>query len=534
MPKYQARAELRKHFPECFSVDNKQNRVWEINVVVSDAQIDWYRFAGRPQTSLATQLAIRDELAAGEVAEGVSRLDRAINEWIIVERPPVDEYGTAVGWDLLVHMLRPIIGAFLFGRTHTWVLRFDKAAYVPPSKANIRAERAKAASKSKIVPFEWDGTSRIVDIDLPLPPWASLNANRRARNRALKECCELIMLYFRHRAVGREFIIDGYDATSAKPHSIRYMGPSIGYMTHQTSFGENKIGEADHALPFFAKLYQCAHGWSTLTRSRDTDITWLDLLHADPDVIKNRFLHCPARRYFRIDDGTELTSVAARALDRKEYRAVDEIIDVVKLRAAIHARLSPHLSRPIQSFVVGASAAVSDYVIGFPGVTLARFIDAMLAHADFIGDLVVEQSSSGSGIVVDRHAYGRLLDTAYALKWQCTALLNRKTQYRDELREWVAAHNKSPKRATWHMPDDIAIHWRHLHTQWYALYMILGPIDPDLVPDPSTMGYRAQMSADGKLQFFPVDFTTPLPATTATSAGDDASVVRQGSRAHRQ
>ena len=162
------------------------------------------------------------------------------------------------------------------------------------------------------------------------------------------------------------------------------------------------------------------------------------------------------------------------------------------------------------------------------------FIDAMLAHADFIGDLVVEQSSSGSGIVVDRHAYGRLLDTAYALKWQCTALLNRKTQYRDELREWVAAHNKSPKRATWHMPDDIAIHWRHLHTQWYALYMILGPIDPDLVPDPSTMGYRAQMSADGKLQFFPVDFTTPLPATTATSAGDDASVVRQGSRAHRQ
>ena len=523
---------MRKLFPDCFLVggNNKRTGAGAMDAQVSDAQIDWYRFVGiRPpsETDATSSDALADSDVDANACREPSKLEQAIADSINVARPPLDATNpVTVGWDLVAHMVTRAVIAFKFTKTTVFVLRFDKAGCVPACKDGVRLKRARSASK--VPPFEWDGKSPIVEIDRPLPSWASLNANRRARNHALGELCQLILQHFRPKFVGRTFMVDGHTPRNTHPIAIQYIGEPSGFLINPTddTFA-NHVGEADHALVFFAHKFVTERNMSVITRSIDNDIMWLDILHAGSHWRK-RVLHCCGMRYFRRrqeaeaaeaaeeEEEEEITLTQARALPRHQVRYAEEYIDINRLHSAIAEHLRPQgLTLPVHSFVICASAAVSDYVANFPGIIVDRFIEAIWKHAKYIGDLLAYCKET-KGFTLDHEAYLRLIEVVYAIRYtgapeiltRCSSKAHVEAQ-RNELRQEVANRNKSPKRATWRIPSDDDLSQRYLQTMWYMLYMLYGPLQPERIPDPCTMGFKNYQLADGRIVCVPANFTDP-------------------------
>lgn len=201
------------------------------------------------------------------------------------------------GKDVAEYMLSRVIDFFTEQTTNSYVMIFDKPAYVPPNKQEYQL-RCYIEDSRVTEPFEWspDASDHVLDWDDYIPcNWDALRANRAARQQAIRDVVTMIRDHYEPPA-GKRLIIDS-DTFAEGPLVIatnvsatqteHYIEPRL----------KNSIGEGDNAIMYYIAAFSSggadveAHrgsiidrcGWNgcetddILIHCSDTDV-WLSLL----------------------------------------------------------------------------------------------------------------------------------------------------------------------------------------------------------------------------------------------------------------
>lgn len=366
-----------------------------------------------------------------------------------------DEEGNRkLGSDLIQYMIRDVDYWFKRGAT-TFVMRYDKYNYVPPTKAEEQARRSK---RSDIEPLVWDGKSKLIELDKPVPDWKALYENARARSAARQQALQL-MIEMYNPPDGKRLIIDG----------ARHKNNDVPIVLRTTVTGDhcepcygnnfrNCIGESDYGMIFFARLFSTAVSREELEKQleeetedfidihdlehwqgRPTDDILLitndtDCIHAsvflqklrqgeDGEFINNWFIYLNTREI-------DATGHPARPLkdrlseEEKCTRYIRQYFNPNEFcRACSKLLKADNIQFAVESFIAAQYIGGGDYVDGYYGATYDHIATAYLRYAEHIGDLVSLDENSKYGVQVSGAAYANLLKFVFYCAYEKKAVL---------------------------------------------------------------------------------------------------------------
>lgn len=368
----------------------------------------------------------------------------------------VDSEGNRkTGSDLIEHMLRDV--KFWFDRgASTFVIRFDKYNFVPPTKAEEQAKRV----KSSVEPLLWDGRSQLIGWDRPLPDWDALYKNAAARNAARREALKLIIKNYAPPS-GKRLIIDGAsNKRNELPIVIRTTMTGEQCKPCYCKRLKNSIGETDYAMVFFARklsepltqeqlqkqldeeededfieLYDMLiwHGRPTddiLLISNDTDCVlaaaFLQNLRRgeDREFVTNWFInlggserdgtgHTAKPRHLRVSEEEKNTVYIRQYFDANTFcRQLSKLLT------------ASNIQFPVESFIAALYIGGGDYTDGYYGASYRCLAEAYIHYREHIGDLIAISSDDiGYGITVRGEAYASLLKFAFYRAYEKASLL---------------------------------------------------------------------------------------------------------------
>lgn len=409
------------------------------------------------------------------------------------------------GKDLLRHMVA-IPDQFITDRNSTVsvvALMFDKNDFVPPIKAWIRAKRA----PNNVEPFAWDGESTIVEFDKPLPrPWGSLNANRKARQRAFEELCVMLRDHYRPKVPFRTVIIDGWKSDATRPWIIQWDNEKEAYRCledHEIPVQfTNQIGEADHTVIRMSNYFS-SQGMNVLTIGSDTDFLFTHIMHARTRMaickknnVTSEVIHYINKRTAItcdvVDCADENSTITVQKNGKSRVTWEHDFFDVDALFKAMEKDY-PTVKYAPESIALCAISITGDYIAPFPGTPAKYFIQAFSTHfGDAIGDLVTMPNESQitnerNTFILNRKAYRELVKFAYlqVARYQKKLFPDMESSLSASMQRsysWDAVANavtmSNPKRFAFDMPSNEQLKKRCLMTEWYLKYTSEGPITP--------------------------------------------------------
>lgn len=347
-------------------------------------------------------------------------------------------------------------------RAMTYIICFDKSKYVPPIKAWTQAKRVK-----NVPSLEWDGASSIIGYNEPLPNWDSLNQNRAARYRAINDVCSIIRaeltadVFIDGKCI---LIIDGYSEDNETPIIL----PESQELYTPSDFN-NRIGEGDHHLVFYT-LYFTRFGKNVRSVSADTDVFLVQLMHSATRIEPDEHGVIP-----RTGGAAAWRNRVLHQFSPKST-AHAQVVDLNVLHDAV-AEQMPTLKAPGVTTAIGVSCAANDYIRGYIGVTPKWFIEALLKHSAYIGDLLAVEATDDDVLSLDQDAYDRLIKCAYIecyMKSDAAEPRRYKWSWEKHAGNTLVLETEvlaSKGKRKWPIPEQAEFDANVLHMCWDALYM---------------------------------------------------------------
>lgn len=280
---------------------------------------------------------------------------------------------TVKGKDVVEYMLSRVVAFFSMEQSNSYVMAFDKPAFVPRNKQEKQL-RCYIEDRRDVDPFQWSSaqSEHVLEWDKEVPcNWDSMKANREARYQAIRDVVYMIRDNYRPPP-GKRLIIDSdcfeegplvLLTTACGTHCHNYIDTTL----------KNCIGEGDNCIMYYVHAFSsgtadvdaslgnffdkhCWNGSETddiLVHCSDTDV-WLMLLMSyhirqkQGDFVNRVIVHCGNTDItLAAQQSTELAApsvTATAAMDLDDQRSDDFI-------AAMFSQETPTL---IQTTVTAA------------------------------------------------------------------------------------------------------------------------------------------------------------------------------------
>jgi hypothetical protein len=425
----------------------------------------------------------------------------------------------------LVNVFKTWIGKFIANKAKVVIITFDKCKYVPHEKGIIQKDRAEGTMDiSKCPPVD---SCLNLDSVIVKEHWDAYMHDRKVSREKISAAITKFLMSFRGELthvpdlrVGTRLYIDGHCLSTQQlkeagitrnlSYDMAYDRPLLltkereGFMLDLDDALSNKIGEAECALPFYLRTlprslivddtiacypgcpsvatsnHEHEHGTITaLMVTTDTDMMWITLTHMDK-------IHKDS------DSRAKLPIIDVRRTaiyTSPEYMRVNYLYNEIQAWPQLSA-----LKNKVASLMAAIYSAGCDYTISHYYVNHQRFIEALMEHADEIGDLVLTEDVNGTPfsnkVGISAQAYVNLLLWAYRtankkrIKEDQQVDFNNINKYLDG-----SAIGKEPLDADRFFPCPDDIKYSLMQVWWYTI-MIRSVGDPVLnIRDSSSYGY---------------------------------------------
>lgn len=414
---------VREKFPHCFADRGQAGLPDSVSVeyAIEDINLAWFDF-----TSKRTQ---KDD-------EG---------KWV--------EVGRKTGRDLVNHLARNITHFLGKEAVRTFVVVIDKVRYVPLAKQPEQRKRDKdklsVTEKQKTQPLDWRPLSvelrddeqakldnRIIRLDEELPDMSTINANRLARQQAMREAFALLVQEV-EVPLGKEVIIDGWDPDSDVPMRIRNSGKRGIERTPAPEY-RNQTGESDTCIPFYVAAFsrEDAARYKSLAPEHRQQLSrhfgGILIISKDTDMIPIALMHSEHRRVERLLPGEDdvqaypthrfanqlYIDLSVKQMryteDLGRYeRVFPELCDVNVLYESLMRATGQRLN--MFSICAVMMLPGNDYIDNYPMITHERFMYVLFEYFREFGNLF-ELDEDGETLRPSPDHYIKLICIAHYVK----------------------------------------------------------------------------------------------------------------------
>lgn len=374
---------LKKQFPRCFqsSIEAFNSRPYGLMI---EAHSLFRAFSGRVRIRGTPEIIE----TCREIDEIIKHLDNADVEIELPDEPSEPSEPTeytvfmempACGYNLMYYIMNQVQYAFNRTKCQCVVVMFDDHKQVPLSKHPTQRKRH-ATSSQNVVPYKMVPGMPVVEWNVPVPDWKSVNANPEARYRAIEDVVEMIKERYPLPPKGRSIILD-YGNT---PVRISASIPGRWELAPEFS---NTIGEGEIMLIMYSRHFLVDRNISVLTSSSDTDCLYLHLifrellgyeLGADHPALQLDVMHRFKPR---------------RNKDDPHARFRQVYCNIRRLTTEMQAHFKGgNVKTPLTDFSTAMNMAGCDYVEGLYKIKHESFYHGYMRHWRTIGPLLVIES----------------------------------------------------------------------------------------------------------------------------------------------
>jgi len=384
------------------------------------------------------QIDLPADVAFEYVVEDINLAWFDFNWKRMVQNPDTGDWeqdGNKTGRDLIRHLGRNVEHFLNKTSVRKYVVVIDKVRYVPISKQPEQRKRDQAKTsfneKQNVVPLEWrdPNDGKIIHLDEELPDMHALNANRAARQQAMREAFTLLTQEV-EVPLGKEVIIDGWDEDSDVPLRIATTVKE-GVKSAPAPEYRNQTGESDTCIPFYTTAFtrEDAERYAKFDPSDREELPrhfgGILVISKDTDMIPIALMHSEKRRTDRVLPGEEGhpqrfvnefyldLSVKQQIYDQGYKRVFPELCNVNALYESLMRATEERLN--IFSIAAIMMMAGNDYIDSYTNITHDRFMQVLFGYFRHLGNLFEEKPET-LGLHASAEHYIRVVCFAHYIK----------------------------------------------------------------------------------------------------------------------